>query len=50
MIPIHVDGIAWSPAAVTSFGFGLGGGCFSGHGVAVSSGSAMFTILGEGAN
>ncbi len=45
---INVDGGVFNPATVTSFGFGLGGGCFAAHGVAVTSGSAMFTIQGEG--
>ena len=47
---INVDGGTFNPAAATSIGFGLGGGCFSAHGVAVSVGTATFTINGEGAN
>jgi len=47
---INQDGAAFNPAAATSIGFVLGGGCFSGHGVAVSAGTATLTILGEGAN
>ena len=31
-------------ANVSGVGFVFGGGCFSGHGVAVSSGSARFTL------
>ncbi len=47
---INQDGGVFNPAAASSIGFVLGGGCFSGHGVAVSSGSATFTIQGESAN
>ncbi len=47
---INQDGTAWNTATVTSFGFGLGGGCYAAHGVSVSSGTATFKINGEGAN
>jgi hypothetical protein len=47
---VNVDGGVFNPAAAISIGFGLGAGCFSAHGVAVSSGVATFTIDGMGAS
>jgi hypothetical protein len=47
---INVDGGTFNPAAATSIGFGLGGACFAAHGVAVSAGTATFTIQGMGSN
>ena len=47
---INVDGGTFNPSTATTIGFGLGGGCYSAHGIAVSVGSATFTINGEGAN
>lgn len=41
-------GFATAKANIGSVGFGLGGGCFAAHGVAVTSGSAWFTITGFG--
>jgi hypothetical protein len=49
---IGVDGtiapgqVALQMVQAQSIGFVLGGGCFAGHGVAVSSGSALLTING----
>jgi hypothetical protein len=41
-----VNASYWQPAlaSVGNIGFVLGGGCFAGHGVALTSGSATFTL------
>lgn len=46
--PAAVSGWAGALANPGTIGIGFGGGCFAAHGVAVTSGSARFTIQGIG--
>jgi hypothetical protein len=45
----NAAGFATAIANMGQIGFGLGGGCFAAHGVAITSGSARFVIRGMSA-